>query len=84
MIVQRLKWYLTKMNILDPAQSGFIAGRSTLGHILQLHDQISKSIANQRYAVAVFLDIERAYGKVWRKGLLAKLFSLGIKGRIFS
>ena len=34
--------------------------------------------------VAVFLDIEKAYDTMWRKGLLIKLRKIGIKGRMYN
>ena len=33
---------------------------------------------------AVFLDISKAFDKVWQKGLLLKLESMGISGDLFN
>ena len=81
MISKRLIWFLERHNVLSTSQSGFRRQRSTLDHILALHDDAVKSISNGRYLVAVFLDFERAYDMVWRDGLLSKLFGLGLRGR---
>lgn len=81
MIAERLKWFLKEYQIIHPCQSGFRSDRSTLDNILALHDDIYRNIQNKRTVVTVFLDIERAYDTVWRKGLLAKLFALGLRGR---
>ena len=32
--------------------------------------------------LAVFLDIEKAYDMLWRKGIIIKLYTMGIDGRI--
>lgn len=34
--------------------------------------------------VSVFLDIEKAYGSLWKEGLLFKILDLGIRGRMFN
>ena len=33
---------------------------------------------------AVFLDISKAFDRVWRRGLLVKLSSVGVEGNLFS
>ena len=84
MIANRLKWYLDKIKLLSDAQCGFRTDRSTKDCLMKLHDDLYKSIANKRFSVAIFLDIEKAYDLVWRKGLLYKLSELGIKGNILA
>ena len=82
MIVNRMKWFLERHRIFSPSQSGFRSQRSTLDHILALHDDAAKAVSNQRFFVAIFLDFERAFDMVWRYGLLSKPFGLGIRGRL--
>ena len=82
MVVGRLRWYLESKKHFHPSQSGFRQGRSTLDHILRLHDTVYKALNNQRSVLAVFLDIEKAYDMVWRNGLLIKLHKLGIQGNM--
>ena len=82
MVVNRLRWFLETHGLLHISLSAFRRERSTVDHILRLHDAIYKSLINQRSVMAVFLDIERAYDMVWRDGLITKLFKMGIRGQM--
>ena len=82
MVAKRLGWFLETHNLLDKLQSVFRPERSTLDHVLQLHDTVYKSLINHRSVIAIFLDIERAYDMVWRDGLVIKLARLGIQGNM--
>ena len=77
MVNSRLLWYLETHNLLSNRQSGFRKGRSTKDHILNLESSI-----NKESTLAVFLDIEKAYDMLWRKGIIIKLYNMGIYGRI--
>ena len=59
MVANRLRWFLESKNLLDKSQCGFCQGRSTLDHIIRLHDSVYKSINHKRSVVAVFLDIKK-------------------------
>ena len=80
MVAMRLRWFLETRNLLHTSQSGFRHKRSTLDHILRLHDTVYKAFINGGSVMAVFLDIAKAYDTVWRDGLLTKLYQLGIRG----
>ena len=47
-------------------------------------DDIVKNMANKAYTLGVFLDIEKAYDMVWKKGVLFKLNNMGIGGNLFN
>lgn len=68
-------------------QFGFTAKRSChdaiyrlLSHIVETIDQAS---GDSRYVPAVFVDISKAYDKVWIEGLLYKLHKIGITGNLY-
>ena len=65
-------------------QSGFREERSTLDHILRLHDLVYQSLINQKSVLTVFLDIVKAYDMVWRDGLITKLYGLGVRGTMLN
>lgn len=50
---------------------------------MRLNDAIVRHTRNRTYVLAVFLDFERAFDMVWRRGLLIKLKKFGINGRMF-
>lgn len=84
LVTNRLMWYLEKYNLLSNVQSGFRKGRNAIDHIVRLQDLISRHQKNKGYVLAVFIDFEKAFDMVWRKGLLLKLKSFSINGRMFN
>ncbi len=80
MVTRRLSWHLEK-NI---NQAGFRKNKSTDDQINRLQDKINRHINNGEHVLAVFTDFERAFDMIWRKGLLLKLKSYGINGRMFN
>ena len=44
----------------------------------------NKELRNKGKALAVFIDIEKAYDMLWREGLLFKLSKIGIDGQMFN
>ena len=83
-LTDRLTTHLEKHNLLNPDQAGFRKGRSTIDQIVKLKEEIIKSIKNKGYLMAVFIDFEKAFDLVWREGLLTKLKTMGIQGRLFT
>lgn len=82
MVNKRLLWFLEANKLLDPVQSGFRQGRRTTDHLINLENCVNKGFANKENTVAVFLDIQKAYDMVWRKGVLIKLQGLGVAGKM--
>ena len=84
MIVRRLNWFMEKHGLINIHQAGFRKQRSTMDHLLRLSDDIVKAIGNKAFVLGVFLDFEKAYDMIWRKGMLFKLSKLGIDGCMFN
>ena len=63
-------------------QSGFLPGSSTITQLTELYDQFCKAVNSGKEIRVVFLDISKAFDRVWHKGLLLKLKSCGITGRL--
>ena len=75
-VLARLLAWLNEHNILSKYQSGFRAGKQTRDHLFRLIQDVLAAF-NCGYMVgAVFVDIEKAFDKVWHDGLLYKLNSL--------
>ena len=49
---------------------------------MQLESSINKGFANKESTLAVFLDIQKAFDMLWRKGIIIKLQNMGIYGLI--
>ena len=78
----RLQHWLEANNKLNVNQAGFRRGHSTIdqvGRITQrIFDTFEKRPPNR--AVLVLLDFARAYDRVWRAALFAKMARLGVPG----
>ena len=82
-INQRLYWYLEANKLLNVAQAGFRNGHRTEDQLFRLSQKIIDGFHNKKSTTAVFVDLQQAYDRVWRKGLLFKMQKLGIKGKLY-
>ena len=69
-------------NLFNKCQSGFVPGGSCISQLLSILHEIQSSFdykppTDDR---AIFLDISKAFEKVWHQGLLFKLKSFGVEG----
>ena len=60
-------------------QSGFRPGDSTINQMIFLVHKIYEALGGGKEARVVFLDISKAFDKVWHAGLLRKLEALGVQ-----
>ena len=72
--------YIISNNLLSKSQSGFIKQDCCSNRLAYLLTNIYEIIENNRQAVVVFLDIKKAFDKVWHEGLIYKLKMIGIEG----
>ena len=76
--------YLMTNSLLTPLNSGFKKHDSAVNQLIALHDNICKSLEQKHDVRVVFLDLSKAFDRVWHKGLLFKLKQLGIVGSLLS
>ena len=76
--------FLNKSNLLTLKQSGFRPGDSTINQLLSITNKIHKAFDEylSRETRAIFLDIAKAFDKVWHEGLIFKLKSNGVSGKL--
>ena len=70
--------HLIDNNLIYAKQSGFLNGHSTVYQLIDLFDQMAKSIDSRKNTCIVFCDISKAFDRVWHKGLIFKLKQNGI------
>ena len=72
--------------LLNPNQSGFRPSDSYINQLLAITHKIFQSFdCNPPLEVrSVFLDISKAFEKVWHEGLLYKLKSMGFSGELYN
>ena len=83
-ISNRLYSVLEENELFNINQSGFRKNRGTMDHFICLSEDVRKSLSTRQFTLGVFLDIEKAYDMVWRKGILFKLHKMHIGGKIFN
>ena len=74
--------HFTDNQLLNPNQSGFRLGDLTINQLLYITQKIYTAFEEfpSRETCAVFLDISKAFDKVWHEGLVFKLKTYGISG----
>ena len=76
--------FFTKSNLISDNQSGFKPGDSCVNQLLSITHEIYQSFDDNLEVRAAFLDISKAFDKVWHKGLIYKLKQNGISGNILN
>lgn len=82
-INQRLQLYLETESVIVPEQAGFRQYRSTEDQTTHLSQVIEDAFQAQKAVLAVFIDLQKAFDKVWKDGLLVKLLRCGISGNMY-
>ncbi|KAL8604432.1 hypothetical protein ACOMHN_042261 [Nucella lapillus] len=83
MINSRLVWHLEKNNIINPKQAGFRQHHSTEDQVTYIAQKIEDGFQDKQHTLAVWLDMEKAYDKVWKNGLRRKLLKSGVTGCMY-
>ncbi|GFU79620.1 RNA-directed DNA polymerase from mobile element jockey [Trichonephila clavipes] len=71
----RLNDHLKSENILIPEQQGFRPCLSTSHQLLRVVEFNKEGNNRDQYTAAVFLDIQKAFNRVWHTGLFFKLIT---------
>lgn len=76
----RLKWYLETNNLLASEQAGFRQFRSTEDQTTYLSQEVEDAFQEQKVVLTAWIDLQRAFDKVWTEGLQVKLMRNGVGG----
>ena len=80
LLAKQLTSYFHLNNMLYEKQAGFQKGDSTVNQLIILSDKILQALEEGKDVRTVFLDMSRAFDRVWHKGLLHKLNNFGVRG----
>ena len=69
---ERMFNFLNQNDLISPAQSGFKPGDSCINQLLSITHEIYQSMDEGYEIRGVFLDISKAFDKVWHEGLVFK------------
>ena len=83
-IFNNLYNHLTRYNLITKNQSGFRPGDSTTNQLIDLVNEIHHAFdsTTSLEVRAIFLDISKAFDKVWHDGLIFKMRQNGISGQL--
>lgn len=84
MVNQCLLYFLGFNKILDPLQSGFRGGRSTINHLVLIETDILDAFMHQQFFLSVFLDMEKTYDTTWCFGILPDIAGMGVWGSLLN
>ena len=73
---------MLKNNLISPNQSEFKPGDPCINQLLSITHEIYNSLDEGLEVKSFFLDIPKAFDKVWHNGLLLKLSQNGISGNL--
>ncbi|MCG8111690.1 MAG: reverse transcriptase family protein, partial [Candidatus Thiodiazotropha taylori] len=74
--------YAIENEILTPLQSGFIKGDSTTFQLIHTYHSFCEAVDSGKEVRTIFCDISKAFDRVWHRGLLHKLSSIGCSNSV--
>ncbi|GJQ75241.1 hypothetical protein Trydic_g9840 [Trypoxylus dichotomus] len=77
-ILTRLQDETDDLDVIPNCQFGFHRGHGTTHRVLRIVEQIKEGFNRRKYTGAVFLDVAKAFDKIWHQGLLLKMHRGGI------
>ena len=81
-ITIRIETLIIQIGRTDPNQEGFSARKNTIRYLSRLHLGIEDDIENNLTTLGLFVDFEKAFDSVWKRGLMVKLHDIGITGDV--
>ena len=70
LLAKRLETYLSDIGLIDSNQEGFSKGRNTVRYLHRLTAGIKGDITIRLTVLCLFIDFEKAFDSVWKKGLI--------------
>ena len=74
--------FLMLNNIINPSQSGFATDEPTTDQLLCICENLCSNFDKRITTQSVYFDISNAFDRVWHRGFLIKLESIGVRGKL--
>ncbi|GFW04404.1 RNA-directed DNA polymerase from mobile element jockey [Trichonephila clavipes] len=75
-ILNRIKQHCDTINCIPPEQCGFRNNHSTTHQLIRVTNIINEGYTYKFFTVGVFLDVKRAFDKMWHDWLIYKMIKL--------
>ncbi|GFX25979.1 probable RNA-directed DNA polymerase from transposon BS [Trichonephila clavipes] len=82
MILNRLNQHCLARNIFISEQHGFVTKWSTVTQLLRVTELVHTGFQNHQATDMLFVDIAKAFDKIWHDGLISKMMRLGFLDQI--
>ena len=69
----RLMWSLESHGLLSEKQCSFRKNHSTFEHLVRFEMFIRNAFIKKEHVLTIFFDLEKAYNRTWKHGILADL-----------
>lgn len=76
-ILERLRTYSEELQVIPDEQFAYRSGHSTELQVLRLTEYVTEGFNHRQVTGAIFLDVAKAFDRVWHAGLLAKMIDMG-------
>ena len=83
MVNNRLIAYLERNKLLNHSQTAYRRNLSTEDQLALIAQEIENAFQDKMNTVAMFVDLTKAFDKMWRQGLLLKLLYKKISGKMY-
>ena len=80
---RRLMFHLETGKNISEEQAGFRQFRSTEDQVTYLSQEIEDAFQEKKVLFATWIDLQKAFDKVWTDGLLVKAQRCGVGGRMY-
>ena len=77
-MLERVRKWAESNSLVPTEQSGFRVGCLPPTRVLSIYQEVKNNMATNIPTLAVYIDYQKAYDKVWHKGFIVKLCRMGI------
>ena len=81
-VKDNLMAHLEENMLMNPSQHGFMPGKSCATNLLEFFEVVTRAVDEGKNMDIIFLDFAKAFDKVPKERLLAKLAAHGIGGQV--
>ena len=78
-ILERVRHWTETNKLIPEEQSGFRPGCRLPTRVLSMYQEVKNNMAGNIPTLAIYVDYQKAYDKVWHRGLIVKLSRLGMQ-----